>query len=523
MLGNPRETLVKRFALVGIEAGMRARGWRGPVGRLARAVDKEVGFDYLMQRSRFEDAAMDRIIGASSETSLKFSVIVPSYGIELHYVKEMLQSLWDQTYRNWELCICDDNDPLQDVGRYLRKKASRYPEKIRYIKHDENFGIARATRSALSLARGDVMVFVDADDLLHRRALEAMAARFGEDEAIDVVYSDHDFATDLGFRHSLVTKPAWSPELLITANYINHLTAVRRECLEACEGVFADEAKGSQDWDACFRFSEQARRISHIPLCLYHWRGRPGSIASGDPTAKPWVHAAALRARLRYIRAQHPLLTLDESSFRDGIHREPRLEPGRDPGDYPKVHVVRVGQGLPKPDLSYSGVLEHRELSLSAFTSADWCPGDYYVFVAAQASIVGDLDRLMAYAIQPNVGGVWPFRNEVLRLAYSSHPAQRKLFPVEGQRSTFSTMSGNILTGPLHGLVIAGDLLRQVCRDMEGKGFVANDPELIGALVGLITLRQGKRNAAVRGVITDYEPGGVSIPKELHPGIDPYI
>jgi hypothetical protein len=208
----------------------------GVIGRVARAIDREVEFAYLEQLAWSERLSIERFRRASAPAQgIRCSIVVPTFGISPVYIKEMFASLRSQTYQDWELCICDDGDPSPAVARYLDSLVRRWPRQVRLVRHTMNQGICQATLSALAVATGDVVFFVDADDLLHKCALELVVQRFCEDESVDVVYTDHDFATDLGFRRQRVRKPAWSPELLLSYNYINHMVAVRRGCPSAAD------------------------------------------------------------------------------------------------------------------------------------------------------------------------------------------------------------------------------------------------------------------------------------------------
>jgi len=81
------------------------------------------------------------------------------------------------------------------------------------------------------------------------------------------------------------SKPDWSPDALLSTNYLCHFTAIRRALLEQIGG-FRTGFDGAQDYDLFLRATERARQIHHIPRVLYHWRISAQS-TSGNSSQKP--------------------------------------------------------------------------------------------------------------------------------------------------------------------------------------------------------------------------------------------
>jgi len=267
------------------------------IRRFFHELDGRLGFGYAMWRWRYDRAAFEAtFVGVPQRPATKISLVLPSYGISNADLSELVASVEHQTHKNWELCVCDDKDKFSVATDFWRALAKAKPDKYKLVVHETNSGISEATKSALRLATGDIVAFIDGDDLLHPRALEAVARRFGEDPGIDVVYTDHDLMSDFGQRFRPSRKPGFSPELMLVCNYMNHLIAVKRELANICSTAFQKENDGAQDWAFCFALLRQSNRISHIPLILYHWRARPESVASSG-AAKPWAVMAAERVR----------------------------------------------------------------------------------------------------------------------------------------------------------------------------------------------------------------------------------
>ena len=126
-------------------------------------------------------------------------------------------------------------------------------------------------------------------------ALFEVVRALNEDPATDLIYSDEDKTDDTGEeRWDPFFKPDWSPDLLLSTNYICHFGVYRRSLVEAIGG-FRPEYDGSQDYDLVLRFTERTDRIVHLPSILYSWRAIPGSTAR-DMMAKPYAVDAARRA-----------------------------------------------------------------------------------------------------------------------------------------------------------------------------------------------------------------------------------
>jgi O-antigen biosynthesis protein len=226
------------------------------------------------------------------------SVIVPVYNIDIPLLKACMDSVLQQTYDNWELCIADGSEGTETTP-YLSGLASQ-DSRIRYRKIT-NGGISRNSNAALELASGELVIFLDHDDTLAPFALFEVASLLSRSPEADLIYSDHDYLEHAGNRRMRpLFKPDWSPEIMFSANYITHLTAIRKSLVDAV-GRFDPETDGAQDWDLFLKVAERTSRISHIPKVLYHWRIHAGSTALAG-SAKPYAEGAQLRAINAHMR-----------------------------------------------------------------------------------------------------------------------------------------------------------------------------------------------------------------------------
>lgn len=223
----------------------------------------------------------------------RFSIIMPVYRPPLPLLQEAVASILAQELKDWELCIADDGGHDREIEMWLSRLAETEP-RIQLIQLDTNRGIAEATNAAASLATGEVLVFLDQDDVLHPHCLAELGLYYATHPDTDLAYTDHDKLDADGLRHEPCFKPGWSPNTLLSHMYLGHAVSLRRELFNSLGGVRTG-FEGAQDYDLILRAAERARHIGHIPRILYHWRVLKGSTAmSGD--AKPESFNAGQRA-----------------------------------------------------------------------------------------------------------------------------------------------------------------------------------------------------------------------------------
>jgi len=259
------------------------------------------------------------------------SIVVPVYRPALWYFRECVQSVIDQTYQSWELCLCDDGSEDPELSAAMEAYAASDP-RIKVLHMEKNGGISRATNRALGVATGEFIVLLDHDDLLELHALGEIAAVMAEHVDVDVIYSDEDKLDELDRPIQPHFKPDWDPDLLLAYPYLGHITAVRHDVLRHVGG-FRPEFDGSQDYDVMLRATEMARRVVHIPKVLYHWRVVAGS-AAGDTDAKPWAHQASRRVLEDAVERQGIDGFVETGPFQGAYHVRRRVH-----GD-PTVSVI---------------------------------------------------------------------------------------------------------------------------------------------------------------------------------------
>ena len=221
------------------------------------------------------------------------SIVIPVHNGPQKWLKCAIQSVLDQTYSRWELCIVDDAS--SDVGTTRLLSGIRDPRiHIKILK--TNVGISSATNEAISSSIGDYLTFLDQDDELTIDALTEIVNAVNRNNP-DLIYSDEDKFVDSLFRRKYIDahfKPDYSPDLLLSHNYITHLLVVKRTLMDKI-GVFRPEYDGAQDYDLTLRAVESADRICHVRKVLYHWRYHRGS-TSHQTTSREKCSDAGRRA-----------------------------------------------------------------------------------------------------------------------------------------------------------------------------------------------------------------------------------
>jgi len=219
------------------------------------------------------------------------SIVMPTYDPSKRFLRAAIRSVKAQAYEHWELCIVDDGSRTDAASRTIA--GYRDDPRIRFSERLINGGIAQASQTAAEMASGELITFLDHDDVLRPHALFQMVNHLRTHPACDLIYSDEDRLDPWGRRVYAHLKPDWSPELLDSCNYVCHLTVMRRE-LFIRAGGFRAEFDGSQDYDLFLRAAELSREIGHVREVLYSWRMHEGSAAS-SPLAKPAAFLAGGR------------------------------------------------------------------------------------------------------------------------------------------------------------------------------------------------------------------------------------
>lgn len=441
----PVHAVVHAVALQIIKTRWGERFVRGVVGPEAQT-DAEyrawvAAHDTLSDDDR---DAIRRHIDRMAERPL-ISVVMTAYRSDPYLLREAVASVRTQLYPHWELCIAEDRSPGDETWRLLSALAAE-DDRIKIVRRDANGGIAAATNSAIELATGEFVAFLDHDDLLAERALYEVAAELDANPDAALIFSDEDKIDERGRRSQPHHKTDWNAELMLGVNAVNHLTVIRRDVLTELGGL-REGFDGAQDHDLILRAAEHigAARIRHIPWVLYHWRwqGKQGSYSRARLAE---CAAAAARAVREHLERTGQAAAVEETAGAARWLRVRRavpaprplvsiIVPTRDRAElvaqcaegvlnrtaYGPLELLIVDNGSVEPKtLALFETLKRdarvRVLpapgpfnfsGLNNLAAAD-ARGEVLVLLNNDISMIGAdwLDELVAQAVRPNVGAV---------------------------------------------------------------------------------------------------------------------
>lgn len=260
--------------------------------------------EWITSKRDADKQEAEQIIHAlESQTGPLISIIVPTYNTDELFLKQCIDSVLNQSYPNWELCLADDastNENVRDVITDYCQRDSR----IKSVFREENGHISAASNSAISITEGEWIALLDHDDELHEHALSYVAHTILTNPQVEFVYTDEDKINECGERFDPHFKPDWNPDLLYSQNYISHLGVYKSSIVKKIGG-FRVGFEGSQDYDLLLRYSREIddANIVHIPRVLYHWRAIEGSTAL-DAGQKDYTTQKGIDALQEYFDQQ---------------------------------------------------------------------------------------------------------------------------------------------------------------------------------------------------------------------------
>ena len=256
------------------------------------------------------------------------SFVMPTYNVSRELLTECLDSLLNQSYTNFEICIADDASTSEETREVLNKYEIKY-KNVHVVYRKKNGMISEASNTAIGIAKGEFIALVDNDDLVEKDALYYVVEALNKDKNLDMIYSDEDKIDFKGKYMEPHFKPDYSPDTLMGVNYICHLCVLRKSLVNKLGG-FRSAYDGSQDYDLFLRIVENTDKIYHIERILYHWRQTATSTA-GYLGNKSYAYQAGKRA-------------LEDSLKRRGIKGEVM--------DNPRVSTYLVKYGNDNPLIS---------------------------------------------------------------------------------------------------------------------------------------------------------------------------
>ena len=304
---------------------MKRNGIRHTVSAAKERLTAKYDSDYSYELPSASILQMQR--ETASVENLKISILVPAYETPERFLNQLLSSVWEQTYQDWELILADagETSVVRDtVEQFCKAHEREDTARIKYHKLLKNAGISENTNAALSYATGNYTGLLDHDDFLAPDALYEMvmaiqAAREKSTEPL-FLYSDEDKFDETGGTYFTPNrKYKFNLDLILSNNYICHFLVMKTELLKTLK--LRKEYDGAQDYDLVLRAASEAmakqkslcdagmapaplsEQILHIPRVLYHWRCHSASTAA-NPASKSYAYEAGKSALQAFLMQQ---------------------------------------------------------------------------------------------------------------------------------------------------------------------------------------------------------------------------
>jgi O-antigen biosynthesis protein len=222
------------------------------------------------------------------------SIIMPVYNTDENFLIEAINSVLEQNYKNFELCIADDKSTKSHIKKILNS-VLKNDVRVKVIFREKSGNISEATKSAISLSTGDFISFLDHDDLLHKNALHEVVYAINQNPNIKLIYTDENKLSEDGSYVCPYYKPDWNYNLFLSQNYLCHFVVIKKSIYENY-GCFRQKCDGAQDWDNLLHIITHIDegQIFHIPKILYHWRIHKNSTAKSVDTKGNAINASLI-------------------------------------------------------------------------------------------------------------------------------------------------------------------------------------------------------------------------------------
>ncbi len=363
------------------------------------------------------------------------SILIPVYNINREYLSTCLDSILNQTYPNFEVCIADDCSDNPETIKTLQEYEKK-DHRIKVVRREENGHISRTTNSAFSIAKGEFVGLMDDDDILTPNALYEIVKVLNQNKDLDFIYSDEDKLDVDGNYYSPHFKPDFSPDLLLGVNYICHFEVFRRELYEKVGGE-KHEFVGAQDHDLFLKMTEATDRIHHIPKVLYHWRIVPGStsdtvenkqyaIQAGQKSIEKALKRRNIKATVTsprnttnylveyHYRTEPKISIIINATRKKPNHLKDCIKSIREKTTYKNYDITIISAHKHLNDYfgkqGITHIICHKTDNITKIntTAALQAKGEYLLFLDESCTVISEdwLSTMVGYAAQKHVGCV---------------------------------------------------------------------------------------------------------------------
>ncbi len=201
-----------------------------------------------------------------------FSVLVEICNPTVEHLHDAIQSVLDQIYENWQLCIVVSGGVDERLHLHL-DSLTRRDRRVKVVFRTGKGPASAASNDALALADGEFVVKLGQHDRLARTALYFAALKINESDRFSVIYSDGDTIDRAGERRDPHFKSGWNPDLFLSVDMLSDMAIYRASLLRDVGGS-REAFDAAQDYDIALRCIKKlhASQIAHIARVLYHRR-----------------------------------------------------------------------------------------------------------------------------------------------------------------------------------------------------------------------------------------------------------
>ncbi len=232
----------------------------------------------------FSSEELEAQKNARFRKDIKYSILVSLPFLQSAYFQEMLQSVLQQTYANWELWLLIGNDAIFDEAEMIVRSSSGDLSRVHFSANGTGPD-GSPEIPILNMSSGEYVVFLRQNELLHPAALHEITRAICEKDA-DFIYTDENsFRFIPEDANNPWFKPSFAPDSLRGHNYIGHFITVQKTVLEES---YSSDFTGSTpvSHDMVLRLTEKAQHIIHIPEILYYTRAEVVSAGENVPASE---------------------------------------------------------------------------------------------------------------------------------------------------------------------------------------------------------------------------------------------
>ncbi len=240
--------------------------------RLAQIYQRGAVIDVSKYSGFVSNAAHQEVsfyFNQADDNAVGISVVIPCYN-HSHHLPDAVESIINQTYKNWECVIVNDGstDNTVEVTRQLIEK---YPNhKIRLIDKPQNTGLADARNTAILAAANEWILPLDSDDMFEPTFMKKAVDIIQQEQNVDIVFAN---LQEFGASNKIWAPEEYSRSQVMVKNTMPYASLYRKHLWRKVGGYdnLLNVIVQPEDWNfwiSCSKHNPVVRRISE-PLFLY--------------------------------------------------------------------------------------------------------------------------------------------------------------------------------------------------------------------------------------------------------------